>query len=51
MATWAMENLEHWISGYHDLGRTDLTVDVARDRLARFTAAALARAERGPGAP
>jgi aminoglycoside phosphotransferase (APT) family kinase protein len=51
MVTWALENLEHWISGYHDLGRTDITVEIARDRLARFTAAALADAERGPGAP
>jgi aminoglycoside phosphotransferase (APT) family kinase protein len=51
MATRAMEELEHWISGYHDLGRTDITLGIARDRLARFTTAALARAERRPGVP
>jgi aminoglycoside phosphotransferase (APT) family kinase protein len=44
VATGATEDLEHWVQGYHDLGRTDVTVEEARARRDRFTAAALARA-------
>jgi aminoglycoside phosphotransferase (APT) family kinase protein len=43
----AMGEVADWVSGYHDLGRTDVTVDDARARLARFTAAALAGARGG----
>jgi aminoglycoside phosphotransferase (APT) family kinase protein len=43
-ATWAIENVEHWIEGYHDLGRTDLTASEARARLERFVATALREA-------
>jgi aminoglycoside phosphotransferase (APT) family kinase protein len=50
-ATWAMGEVEHWVAGYHDLGRTDVKVEDARTRLARFTAAALARSDRGSGEP
>lgn len=44
MSCWAIEDLEHWIEGYHDLGRTDVTLDMAQARLGRFTADALAQA-------
>jgi aminoglycoside phosphotransferase (APT) family kinase protein len=33
-----------WVAGYHDLGRTDLTVDLVRARLRAFIADALGRA-------
>lgn len=33
-----------WLPGYHDLGRTDITPDLMRDRLRAFVAGALARA-------
>ncbi|MGH2587442.1 MAG: phosphotransferase family protein [Dehalococcoidia bacterium] len=35
---------ERWLPGFHDLGRTDLTPALVRDRLERFTEDALARA-------
>jgi aminoglycoside phosphotransferase (APT) family kinase protein len=41
MASWAIESLDEWVKGYHDLGRTDLTVVEARARLERFVARAL----------
>jgi aminoglycoside phosphotransferase (APT) family kinase protein len=44
VAAMAIEGLEHWLEGYHDLGRTDITVEVARPRLEQFTAHALAGA-------
>jgi aminoglycoside phosphotransferase (APT) family kinase protein len=44
MASWAMESLEHWIEGYHDLGRTDLSVADVNARFERFVARALAEA-------
>jgi len=44
MVTRAMGQLEYWVAGYHDLGRTDITVSDARNRLARFTADAMSRA-------
>jgi aminoglycoside phosphotransferase (APT) family kinase protein len=44
MAAWAIEGLEHWLEGYHDLGRTDISVEVARPRLEQFTADALSGA-------
>lgn len=44
MSTWATMSLDEWLKGYHDLGRTDLTLAEARARLARFTDDALARA-------
>ena len=47
MITWWLEGIEQCVVGYRDLGRTDLTVDIARDRLARFTADALSRATLG----
>jgi aminoglycoside phosphotransferase (APT) family kinase protein len=43
VATWAIENVEHWVEGYHDLGRTDVAPELARARLERFTEDALAR--------
>jgi len=42
--TWAIESLDQWVQGYHDLGRTDLSVDEARARLGLFIDDALARA-------
>jgi aminoglycoside phosphotransferase (APT) family kinase protein len=42
---WALEGVEHWIEGYHDLGRTDVAAAVARTRLERFVTNALARAD------
>lgn len=47
IATDAMGEVEHWVSGYHDLGRTDIKVEVARTRLGRFATAALAHANSG----
>jgi aminoglycoside phosphotransferase (APT) family kinase protein len=47
MATWALPSIEEYLGGYHDLGRTDLTIEVARARLDRFVVDALARAESG----
>ena len=44
MATWALEGVDRWVTGYHDLGRTDVTAEVARTRLDRFVNDALARA-------
>jgi len=44
MTTWATTGLDVWLKGYHDLGRTDLSIGEARARLARFTEDALARA-------
>jgi aminoglycoside phosphotransferase (APT) family kinase protein len=41
IAASALEDVEHWVEGYHDLGRTDVTPDVARDRLERFAETAL----------
>jgi aminoglycoside phosphotransferase (APT) family kinase protein len=44
-ATGAIESVEEWVKGYHDLGRTDLAPAEARTRLKRFAAEALARAD------
>jgi aminoglycoside phosphotransferase (APT) family kinase protein len=44
MVAWSIGQLETWVKGYHDLGRTDLTPQEARARLAHYTADALARA-------
>ena len=44
IASSALEDVEHWVEGYHDLGRTDVAPAVARARLEQFTAEALARA-------
>jgi aminoglycoside phosphotransferase (APT) family kinase protein len=46
MITSSIGYLEGWVKGYHDLGRTDLSPEEARARLARFTADALDRAAR-----
>ena len=43
-AAWALEGVEHWIEGYHDLGRTDVTAAVARARLERLASGARAQA-------
>lgn len=40
----ALPEAENWVRGYHDLGRTDVTAEVARERLTLFAQAALARA-------
>lgn len=45
MATSAIESLDGWVRGYHDLGRTDLSLEEARARLRQFTERALANAE------
>lgn len=44
IAASALEDVEHWVDGYHDLGRTDVAPEIARDRLEHFTADALAQA-------
>jgi aminoglycoside phosphotransferase (APT) family kinase protein len=44
IASSALEDVEHWVEGYHDLGRTDVAPAVARARLEQFAAEALARA-------
>jgi aminoglycoside phosphotransferase (APT) family kinase protein len=44
IASMAIENVEHWIEGYHDLGRIDVTAEEAQARLERFVTEALARA-------
>ena len=41
----ALSELDHWLAGYHDLGRTDLTLDVVCARRDAFIASALARAD------
>jgi aminoglycoside phosphotransferase (APT) family kinase protein len=51
VAAGAIEDVDHWIEGYHDLGRTDVTSELAHARLARFTADALARAAEAESAP
>lgn len=45
MITWSLGQLDGWLRGYHDLGRTDLSLDVANARLEAWIADALARAE------
>ena len=45
VASGALEDVEHWVEGYHDLGRTDVAPDLARARLERFTSEALVRAD------
>jgi aminoglycoside phosphotransferase (APT) family kinase protein len=44
MITWSTGQLDTWLKGYHDLGRTDISSEEAHARLARYTADALARA-------
>jgi aminoglycoside phosphotransferase (APT) family kinase protein len=44
MITWSLGQLDNWLKGYHDLGRTDLTSAVAHARLEQYVADALARA-------
>ena len=44
MVTWSIGQLESWVKGYHDLGRTDLSFAEARARLERYVSDALARA-------
>jgi aminoglycoside phosphotransferase (APT) family kinase protein len=39
----AMPDPVDWVTGYHDFGRTGVTVEQARERLRAFIAAALAR--------
>jgi aminoglycoside phosphotransferase (APT) family kinase protein len=43
-AAWSLPEVEQWVVGYHDLGRTDVTNEQTRARLDRFAADALARA-------
>lgn len=45
-ASRALLNLEQWLPGYHDLGRTDITLDLMSSRLRAFIAMSLARAGR-----
>ncbi|HUE75689.1 MAG TPA: aminoglycoside phosphotransferase family protein [Chloroflexota bacterium] len=42
--TGALLELERWLPGYHELGRTDITLDLMSSRLRAFIAGALARA-------
>src|SRR4051812_26193922 len=44
-ATWAIEGLEEWVKGYHDLGRTDITPESGRARLEQYVAGTLAQAD------
>ncbi|MGE3908005.1 MAG: phosphotransferase family protein [Chloroflexota bacterium] len=44
MCSWSIGQLETWVKGYHDLGRTDLSFTEAGLRRERFVADALARA-------
>lgn len=46
MITWSLGQLEGWLKGYHDLGRTDLSIEVARTRQTTFMEDALRRAGR-----
>jgi aminoglycoside phosphotransferase (APT) family kinase protein len=46
IASMALENVAHWIEGYHDLGRTDVTAEESQARLERFVTTALTTAER-----
>jgi aminoglycoside phosphotransferase (APT) family kinase protein len=39
----AMPDQERWLPGFHELGRTDLTPEIARERLAAFVDDALMR--------
>ena len=39
----ALSELDHWLAGYRDLGRTDLTLDALETRRDAFLAAALTR--------
>ena len=41
----ALSDLDHWLAGYRDLGRTDLTLDEVCARRDAFIALALARAK------
>lgn len=45
IASHALSEVEQWVEGYRDLGRTDLTGVLARARLERYAAEALAQAE------
>jgi aminoglycoside phosphotransferase (APT) family kinase protein len=45
IASMALENVPHWIEGYHDLGRTDITAEESQARLERFVTTALTTAE------
>jgi hypothetical protein len=40
----ALSELEHWLAGYRDLGRADLSLDALEARRDAFLAGALARA-------
>lgn len=42
----AMPSPDDWVTGYHDLGRIEVTRELARERLRGFIADALARLER-----
>jgi len=44
MITWSIGQLDGWLKGYHDLGRTDLSITEAPARLSWFIDDALARA-------
>ncbi len=44
MVTWSMGQLEEWLKGYHDLGRTDLLITEARAQQTAFMTDALSRA-------
>lgn len=51
IAAMALENVEHWVEGYHDLGRTDVAPETARARLEQCVRSALAQAEAADTSP
>jgi aminoglycoside phosphotransferase (APT) family kinase protein len=46
VASFATDDVEEWVKGYHDLGGTEVQPGEARARLERFAATALAMADR-----
>jgi acyl-coenzyme A synthetase/AMP-(fatty) acid ligase len=42
VSTWAVPEMPDWLGSYHVLGRQDLTLEVARERIGNFARAALA---------
>jgi hypothetical protein len=43
ISTWAVAEIEHWVSVYPALGRTDVGVALGRQRIRAFAQAALER--------
>jgi aminoglycoside phosphotransferase (APT) family kinase protein len=47
VSTWAVRLIDEWVGGYHTLGRTDLTLEIARARIRDFARTALDQTENG----